>query len=69
MVTNERLLIIGVLDIDCGCAYPEYGGQLGCLRLEDMTEYYTAEGVVTAETAAAWRTEQSVANRKDVDHK
>lgn len=37
------------INIDCGCAYPGLGGQLGCLRLEDMTEYYSAEGVVTAQ--------------------
>lgn len=28
------------INIDCGNAYPELGGQLGCLRLEDMREYY-----------------------------
>ena len=49
-----------VIDIDCGCAYPQYGGQLGCLRLEDMTEYYSAEGVVTLQEAATWRYEQEV---------
>lgn len=45
----------GVIDIDCGCAFPGHGGQLGCLRLEDMTEYYSAEGAVTAREAAEWR--------------
>lgn len=30
----------GVIDIDCGCSYPQYGGRLGCLRLEDLNEYY-----------------------------
>lgn len=24
--------------IDCGCSFP--GGRLGCLRLEDMKEFY-----------------------------
>lgn len=43
------------INIDCGCAYPGLGGQLGCLRLEDMTEYYSLEGVVTAQEAADWR--------------
>ena len=28
-------------DIDCGAAYPEYGGRLGCLRLNDLAEFYT----------------------------
>lgn len=28
----------GVIDIDCGCAMKN--GQLGCLRLDDMTEFY-----------------------------
>lgn len=30
----------GVIDINCGCTYPQYGGRLGCLRLEDLNEYY-----------------------------
>ncbi len=45
----------GVIDLDCGCAFPDHGGQLGCLRLEDMTEYYSAEGVVTAQEALEWK--------------
>lgn len=45
----------GVIDLDCGCAYPKSGGQLGCLRLEDMTEFYSIDGVVTARAAAEWR--------------
>ena len=45
----------GVIDLDCGCAFPNAGGQLGCLRLEDMTEYYSEEGVVTAREAALWK--------------
>ncbi len=45
----------GVIDLDCGCVFPDSGGQLGCLRLEDMTEFYSAEGVVTAREAAAWK--------------
>lgn len=28
----------GVIDIDCGCARKD--GQLGCLRLDDMAEFY-----------------------------
>ncbi|MCL2773394.1 MAG: metallophosphoesterase [Oscillospiraceae bacterium] len=28
------------INIDCGCVYKDYGGKLGCLRLEDMKEYY-----------------------------
>ena len=55
----------GVIDIDCGCAYPTYGGQLGCLRLEDMTEYYSAEGIVTAEEAAAWKNKQLASMRNE----
>ena len=27
--------------VDCGCAYPSYGGQLGCIRLDDMKEFYS----------------------------
>lgn len=30
------------IGIDCGCAYPEDGGQLGCLRLEGMKEFYSS---------------------------
>ena len=48
----------GMIDIDCGCAYPQYGGQLGCLRLEDFTEFYSADGIVTAVEAAAWKADQ-----------
>ena len=29
-----------VIDIDCGNAYRSVGGRLGCLRLEDMQEFY-----------------------------
>jgi len=29
-----------IIDIDCGCADKNDGGRLGCLRLEDMKEYY-----------------------------
>lgn len=29
-----------VIDIDCGAGYPEHGGCLGCMRLNDMKEYY-----------------------------
>ena len=29
-----------VIDIDCGAGYPEQGGCLGCLRLNDLKEYY-----------------------------
>jgi len=28
------------INIDCGCVYKKDGGRLGCLRLEDMKEYY-----------------------------
>lgn len=45
----------GVIDLDCGCVFADSGGQLGCLRLEDMTEFYSAEGVVTAREAALWK--------------
>lgn len=55
----------GVIDIDCGCAYPQYGGQLGCLRLEDFTEFYSADGIVTAAEAAAWKEEQIAKTQKD----
>lgn len=43
-----------MLDIDCGCGFPNSGGQLGCIRLEDMTEYYSNDGVFTKEEAAEW---------------
>lgn len=29
-----------IIDIDCGAGYPKEGGLLGCLRLNDMKEYY-----------------------------
>ena len=45
----------GVIDMDCGCVFPDSGGQLGCLRLEDMCEYYSSEGIVTAQEAEDWR--------------
>lgn len=45
----------GVIDLDCGCVFPEYGGQLGCLRLEDGMEFYSVEGSVRAGEAAAWK--------------
>ena len=39
-----------VYDIDCGCASgEEYGGRLACLRLEDMTIFYTGEKSVSSE--------------------
>lgn len=31
-----------IIDIDCGAGYPKEGGQLGCLRLNDMKEFYIA---------------------------
>ncbi|MBQ7864195.1 MAG: fructose-bisphosphatase class III [Lachnospiraceae bacterium] len=31
-----------IIDIDCGAGYPNEGGQLGCLRLNDMKEFYVA---------------------------
>ncbi len=43
-----------MLDIDCGCGFPNSGGQLGCIRLEDMTEYYSNDGVFTKDEAAEW---------------
>ena len=44
-----------MIAIDCGCGFPDHGGQLGCIRLEDMTEYYSDDGVFTKEEAAEWR--------------
>ena len=32
-----------IIDIDCGAGYPEEGGKLGCLRLNDMKEFYVDE--------------------------
>lgn len=29
-----------IYDIDCGAGYPEQGGCLGCLRLNDLKEFY-----------------------------
>lgn len=29
-----------IIDIDCGAGYPKAGGRLGCLRLNDMEEFY-----------------------------
>ena len=61
MVSNSTYAVIKVggylkrmLDIDCGCGFSNSGGQLGCIRLEDMTEYYSNDGVFTKEEAAAW---------------
>ena len=54
----------GVIDIDCGCAYPQYCGQLGCLRLEDGMEFYSEEGIVTRTEAAAWKVEQMEQQRR-----
>lgn len=31
-----------IIDIDCGAGYPGSGGQLGCLRLNDMLEFYVS---------------------------
>ena len=31
----------GFIDIDCGCSYAEPMKTLGCLRLNDLAEYYT----------------------------
>lgn len=30
----------GHIFIDCGCTYKKYAGRLGCLRLDDMEEFY-----------------------------
>lgn len=30
----------GFIDIDCGCFFRNSGGKLGCLRLDDMKEFY-----------------------------
>lgn len=43
-----------MLAIDCGCGFPDRGGQLGCIRLEDMTEYYSEDGIFTQDEAAEW---------------
>ena len=32
------------IGIDCGCAYPWRHGQLGCLRLDDLKEFYSSGG-------------------------
>ena len=55
------------INIDCGCAYPGMGGQLGCLRLEDMAEFYSAEGVVTAQEAADWKRDMQKKWAEDTD--
>lgn len=31
----------GIIDIDCGCGHDWIEGRLACLRLDDMTEFYT----------------------------
>ncbi|WP_303790779.1 metallophosphoesterase [Ruminococcus flavefaciens] len=43
-----------MLAIDCGCGFPNRGGQLGCIRLEDMTEYYSEDGIFTQDEAVEW---------------
>lgn len=30
----------GVILVDCGCVFNDLGGKLGCLRLDDMQEFY-----------------------------
>ena len=44
-----------MLAIDCGSGFPNHGGQLSCIRLEDMTEYYSDDGTFTKEEAAELR--------------
>ena len=51
-----------MIAIDCGCGFPDRGGQLGCIRLEDMTEYYSDDGVFTKEEAAEWRINGDIVN-------
>lgn len=36
----------GCIAIDCGCSYYGFGGQLGCLRIEDMTAFYSLDGIM-----------------------
>ncbi len=43
-----------MLAIDCGCGFPKRGGQLGCIRMEDMTEYYSDDGIFTQDEAVEW---------------
>ena len=43
-----------MIAIDCGCGFPHRGGQLGCIRLEDMTEYYSDDGIMTKEEVEEW---------------
>lgn len=31
-----------LLDVDCGAAFPEYGGRLGCFCLETGEEFYVS---------------------------
>ena len=42
-----------MIAIDCASGFPQYGGQLGCIRLEDMTEFYSDDGVLTKQEAEA----------------
>ena len=44
-----------MIAIDCGSGFPNHGGQLSCIRLEDMTEYYSDDGTFTKEEAAELR--------------
>ena len=37
------------IGIDCGCAFPDYGGRLACLRLDDMHEFYSTYRCVDPE--------------------
>lgn len=42
-IENNRNTILnsnGTLYIDCGAVFNNHGGQLACLRLDDMTEFY-----------------------------
>jgi len=54
-----------MLAIDCGSGFPNYGGQLGCIRLEDMTEFYSDDGTFTKEEAEQWRINGGACNDQE----
>lgn len=33
----------GIWDIDCGCVFPQSGGRLACVRLDDLDEIYVSD--------------------------
>ena len=64
--TEDKMLIYHGkqrIGIDCGCVYPDLGGQLACLRLGDMREFYADEKDVDDEENAVMQPKEIIENR------